>query len=86
MLATRPQPSAKQFEIGQPDPANPRFRTLRAVHERYAPSLATALSAFLRSEFQSSFEDLSIQTSGGFQAASERRLRAASTWDSQHRE
>jgi flagellar motor switch protein FliM len=69
MLATRPPASAKQFEIGQPDPANPRFRTLRAVHERYAPSLATALSAFLRSEFQASFEDLSIQTSGGFQAA-----------------
>ena len=69
MLATRPPAGAKQFKIGQPDPANPRFRTLRAVHERYAPSLATALSAFLRSEFQASFEDLSIQTSGGFQAA-----------------
>lgn len=67
MLATRP-PAAKQFEIGQPDSASPRFRTLRAVHERYAPSLATALSAFLRSDFQVSFEDLSIQTSGGFQA------------------
>jgi flagellar motor switch protein FliM len=73
MLATRPSTGAKQFEkqfeIGQPDPASPRFRTLRAVHERYASSLATALSAFLRSEFQASFEDLSIQTSGGFQAA-----------------
>jgi|SRR5665213_300160 len=69
MLATRPANGAKQFEIGQPDPANPRFRTLRAVHERYAPSLATALSAFLRSEFQVTFADLSIQTSGGFQAA-----------------
>jgi flagellar motor switch protein FliM len=69
MLATRPPSSAKQFEIGQPDSASLRFRTLRAVHERYAPSLATALSAFLRSEFQVTFEDLSIQTSGGFQAA-----------------
>ena len=69
MLATRPLDGAKQFEIGQPDPANPRFRTLRVVHERYAPSLATALSAFLRSEFQVTFEGLSIQTSGGFQAA-----------------
>jgi flagellar motor switch protein FliM len=69
MLATRPSAGAKQFEIGQPDSASPRFRTLRAVHERYAPSLATALSAFLRSDFQVSFQDLSIQTSGGFQAA-----------------
>ena len=69
MLATRPPAGAKQFEVGQPDPASPRFRTLRAVHERYASSLATALSAFLRSEFQVTFEDLSIQTSGGFQAA-----------------
>jgi flagellar motor switch protein FliM len=72
MLATRPTAAKqfeKQFEVGQPDAASPRFRTLRAVHERYAPSLATALSAFLRSDFQVSFEDLSIQTSGGFQAA-----------------
>ena len=69
MLATRPPAEAKPFEIGQPDAANPRFRTLRAVHERFAPSLATALSAFLRSEFQVSFEGLSIQTNGGFQAA-----------------
>ena len=69
LVATRPPAGAKQFEIGQPDSANPRFRTLRAVHERYASSLATALSALLRSEFQVSFEDLSIQTSGGFQAA-----------------
>ena len=68
MLATRPPAGAKQFEIGQPDSANPRFRTLNAVHERFAPSLATALSAFLRSDFQVSFEGLSIQTSGGFQA------------------
>ena len=69
MLATRPPAGDKQFEIGEPDAANPRFRTLRAVHERFAPSLATALSAFLRSEFQVSFEGLSMQTSGGFQAA-----------------
>jgi len=69
MLATRPTGDAKQFEIGQPDSANPRFRTLRAVHERFAPALATAVSAFLRSDFQVSFEDLSIQTSGGFRSA-----------------
>ena len=69
LVATRPPAGATQFEIGQPDAANPRFRTLRAVHERYASSLATALSAFLRSEFQVSLEDLSMQTSGGFQAA-----------------
>jgi flagellar motor switch protein FliM len=69
MLATRTPAGAKQFEIGEPNAANPRFRTLRAVHERFAPSLATALSAFLRSEFQVSFEGLSMQTSGGFQAA-----------------
>jgi len=69
MLATRPPAGAKQFEIGQPDSASPRIRTLHAVHERFAPSLATALSAFLRSDFQVSFEELSIQTSGGFQAA-----------------
>ena len=30
-----PGTGAKQFEVGQPDPASPRFRTLRAVHERY---------------------------------------------------
>jgi flagellar motor switch protein FliM len=69
MLATPTSSGSKQYQIGQPDSASPRFRTLRAVHERYAPSLGTALSAFLRSEFQVSFEDLSIQTSGGFQAA-----------------
>jgi flagellar motor switch protein FliM len=73
MLATRPpaigKQVAKQFEIGRPDSASPRFRTLQAVHERFAPALATALSAFLRSDFQVSFEDLSIQTNGGFQAA-----------------
>ena len=69
MLATVPSSGAKQFEVGQPDSASPRFRTLRAVHERFAPSLATALSAFLRSDFQVSFEDLSVQTSAGFQAA-----------------
>jgi flagellar motor switch protein FliM len=68
MVATRPSP-AKQFEVGQPNSSSPRFRTLRAVHERYAPSLATALSAFLRSDFQVSLDDLSVQTSGGFQAA-----------------
>lgn len=69
MLATVPSSGAKQFEVGQPDSASPRFRTLRTVHERFAPSLATALSAFLRSDFQVSFEDLSVQTSAGFQAA-----------------
>ena len=73
MLSTLPASGAKQaekrFEIGQPDSASPRFRMLRAVHDRYAPNLATALSAFLRSDFQVSFEDLSVQTSGGFQAA-----------------
>ena len=68
MLSTRPQ-SAEQFEVGQPNSTNPRFRTLRAVHERFAPALATALSAFLRSDFQVSFQDLSVQTSAGFQAA-----------------
>ncbi|MCU1336582.1 MAG: flagellar motor switch protein FliM [Bryobacterales bacterium] len=69
MLSTRPQTGAKQFEVGQPNSTSPRFRTLRAVHERYAPSLATALSAFLRSDFQVSFRELSVQTNGGFQAA-----------------
>ena len=69
MLATSPSTGARQFEIGQPDSASPRFRTLRATHERYASSLATAISAFLRSDFQVLFEDLSLQTSGGFQAA-----------------
>lgn len=69
MVSTRPPSGVKQFEVGQPDVASPRFRTLRAVHERYAAGLATALSAFLRSDFQVSFEDLSVQTSGGFQEA-----------------
>jgi len=69
MLSTRPSSAAARFEVGQPDSANPRFRTLRAVHERYAPSLATALSAFLRSDFEVSLTDLSVQTAGGFQAA-----------------
>ncbi len=69
MLSTRPPTGAKQFEVGQPDSTSPRFRTLRAVHERYAASLATALSAFLRSDFQATLQDLSVQTSGGFQAA-----------------
>ncbi len=69
MLSTRPPSGAKRFEVGQPDSTSPRFRTLRAVHERYAAGLATALSAFLRSDFQVSLEDVSVQTSGGFQAA-----------------
>ncbi|MBZ5633036.1 MAG: flagellar motor switch protein FliM [Acidobacteriia bacterium] len=69
MLSTLPSSGAKQFEVGQPDSANPRFKTLRSVHERYAASVATALSAFLRSDFQVSFKDLSVQTSGGFRAA-----------------
>jgi flagellar motor switch protein FliM len=68
MLSTRPQSGAK-FEVGQPNSTSPRFRTLQAVHERYAASLATALSAFLRSDFQATLQDLSVQTSGGFQAA-----------------
>ena len=68
MLATDTQPGAKKLEIGQPSSTSPRFRTLQAVHERYAPALATALSAFLRSDFQVSLKDLSIQTRGGFQA------------------
>jgi flagellar motor switch protein FliM len=67
--SSRESTTAKQFEVGQPNPANPRFRTLRGVHERFAPSLATALSAFLRSDFQVTFEDISVQTSGGFQAS-----------------
>lgn len=69
MLATRPPSDSQQFDVGQPNSTSPRFRILQAVHERYALSLATALSAFLRSEFQASFEGFSIQTSGGFQAA-----------------
>ena len=69
MPATASMSAAKQFELGQPDSASPRFRTLRAVHEKFAPALGTALSAFLRSDFQVGFEDLSVQTSGGFQAA-----------------
>jgi len=69
MLSTRQQSGAKQFEVGQPNTTSPRFRTLQAVHERYAGSLATALSAFLRSDFQATLQDLSVQTSGGFQAA-----------------
>src|SRR5204863_6009852 len=31
-------------------------------------ALATSLSAFLRSDFQASLQDLSVQTRGGFQA------------------
>jgi flagellar motor switch protein FliM len=69
MLSTRSQSGAKPFEVGQPNSASPRFRTLQAVHERYAASLATALSAFLRSDFQATLRDLSVQTSAGFQAA-----------------
>ena len=69
MLSTRPPSGEKHFEVGQPSSTSPRFRTLQTVHERYAPSLATALSAFLRSEFQVTFEDLSVQTSAGFHAA-----------------
>src|SRR5690242_2601871 len=69
MPATSTQFASQHFEVGQPNAASPRFRTLRAVHERYAASLATALSAFLRSDFQAALQDLSVQTSGGFQAA-----------------
>ena len=69
MLSTRPSSGAKRFEVGQPDSASPRFRTLHTVHERYAAGLATALSAFLRSDFQATLQDVSVQTSGGFQAA-----------------
>jgi hypothetical protein len=68
MLSGRAQPDAKPFEVGQPSSSSPRFRTLRMVHERYATALATALSAFLRSDFQASLQDLSVQTRGGFQA------------------
>ena len=63
-----PQPSSKQFEIGQPSSSSPRFRTLQAVHERFAANLATALSAFLRSDFQAALQDISVQTQTGFQA------------------
>ena len=69
MLSTRTSSGARQFEVGQPNTTSPRFRTLRAVHERFAPSLATALSAFLRSDFQVTLQDLSVQTSGGFLSA-----------------
>src|ERR1700722_68134 len=69
MLSTRPQSGDKQFEVGQPNSTSPRFRTLQAVHERYAAGLATALSAFLRSDFQATLQEVSVQTSGGFQAA-----------------
>ena len=68
MLSGRAQPDAKPFEVGQPSSSSPRFRTLRTVHERYATALATALSAFLRSDFQAGLQDLSVQTRGGFQA------------------
>src|SRR6185295_17733016 len=68
MLSGRAQPDAKPFEVGQPSSSSPRFRTLRTVHERYATALATGLSAFLRSDFQASLQDLSVQTRGGFQA------------------
>jgi flagellar motor switch protein FliM len=67
MFPERTQPEARPFEVGQPSSSSPRFRTLRSVHERYAPALATALSAFLRSDFQATLRDLSIQTSGGFE-------------------
>ncbi len=63
-----PQPSVEQLEVGQPSPSSPRFRVLRAIHEQFAPNLATALSAFLRSDFEVRLQDLSVQTSGGFQA------------------
>ena len=69
MLSGRTQPDAKPFEVGQPSSSSPRFRTLRTVHERYATALATALSAFLRADFQARLQDLSVQTRGGFQAA-----------------
>ena len=68
MLSGRAQLDAKPFEVGQPSSSSPRFRTLRTVHEQYATALATGLSAFLRSDFQASLQDLSVQTRGGFQA------------------
>jgi len=68
MLSGRAQPDTKPFEVGQPSSSSPRFRTLRTVHERYATALATALSAFLRSDFKAGLQDLSVQTRGGFQA------------------
>jgi len=64
-----PQPSVQQLDVGQPNPSNPRFRVLRAIHEQFAPNLATALSAFLRSDLEVSLQDLSVQSSGGFRAA-----------------
>ena len=42
---------------------------LRAVHERFASNLATALSAFLRSDLQVTLRDLSVQSNGEFRAA-----------------
>jgi flagellar motor switch protein FliM len=68
-VSNLPQPSVKQLEVGQPSSSNPRFRVLRAVHERFAPNLATALSVFLRTDFEVSLQDLSVQSDGGFRAA-----------------
>jgi flagellar motor switch protein FliM len=67
-MLSRAQSEAKTLEVGQPNSSNPRFRTLRMVHERYATAMATGLSAFLRSDFQASLQDLSVQTRGGFEA------------------
>jgi flagellar motor switch protein FliM len=55
--------------LGGQEFSSPHFRTLYTVHETFARSLETDLSAFLQSEIRASLTEISFVTSGDFNRA-----------------
>ena len=60
--------ASQRIEFGGLNSANPQFRTLQSIHEKYARAVATALAAFLRTDVQVGLRDIAVQTAGGFQS------------------
>lgn len=56
----------RRIDVGRLDSSNPLFRALTTVHEGYAREVGTALSAFLRADFQASLRDISDVSVGNF--------------------
>jgi flagellar motor switch protein FliM len=57
----------QRLNLARRDPSGPQFRMLQGIHETFAQTLGTALSAFLQSEIRCDLGDISVEALGEFQ-------------------
>jgi flagellar motor switch protein FliM len=64
----QPEASSKTLDLGSQDQSSPQFRALHGVHEAFARSLETGLSAFLQTEIPAHIREIRAITAGDYWA------------------